>query len=388
MKKEIEKSKYAETGVDVEKRGIEVFKEIVNNLFPSAFCVVTQDPNYSEDALITHTDSVGSKPVQCYLHWKETSDITWFNGLTQDVLAMNLDDIICVGAYPINFVDYIAINPFNLPKQDVLHALKSGFQECSNILKKFGINILYSGGETADLPDQLRTLDVSGTINGRVKIHDIISGENIKPGDAIIGLRSGGKTKYETKENSGIMCNFISLARHCLMKPDYEKKYPEIREPKGKEYYGKFDFDEYVDELGMTVGDAIISPTRFFAPVILRILEKYRPYVKGIIHNTGGGQTRCLKLGRNIHYIKDSLPDPDPIFYLIQRESKETWRDMYRGGNMGVGMDVIVEREMAEDILSIPESYGLKAQIIGRCEKSDGKNKLTIYSPFGKFRYT
>ncbi|MBS7643055.1 phosphoribosylformylglycinamidine cyclo-ligase [Candidatus Bathyarchaeota archaeon] len=387
MKKGIKKSKYAETGVDVEKRGIEVFKEIVDNLFPTAFCVVTPDPNYVEDALITHTDSAGSKPIQCYLHWKETSDITWFKGLAQDVLAMNLDDIICVGACPINFVDYIAINPFNLPKQDVLHTLKLGFQQCSDILKEYGINILYSGGETADLPDQLRTLDVSGTINGRAKIHDIITGENIKPGDAIIGLRSGGKTKYETKENSGIMCNFISLARHCLMKADYEKKYPEIRDPKGKEYYGKFDFDEYVDELGMTVGEAIISPTRFFAPVIVKILEKYRPYIKGITHNTGGGQTRCLKLGKNIHYIKDSLPDPDPIFYLIQRGSGETWRDMYKGGNMGVGMDVIVEREVAEDVLSVPESYGLKAQIIGRCEKSHGKNKLTIYSPFGKFQY-
>ena len=183
------------------------------------------------------------------------------------------------------------------------------------------------------------------------------------------------------------MCNFITLARHCLMKREYETKYPEIRDPDGKGYYGRFSFDDFDYELGMTVGEAIVSPTRLFAPVTSKILEKFRLHVKGLVHNTGRGQTKSLGLGRNVHYIKDNLPDPDPIFRLIQRESKETWREMYRGGNMGIGMEVIVDQEAAEDVLSVPESFGLGAQVIGKCEMSKERNKLTIKSPFGGFQY-
>jgi len=383
-------SKYAELGVDVEKRGIESFQPLIENLYPTAFSVITQDPDFPDYVECMHTDSAGSKPIQSYLHWKETGNVEWFKGLAQDVLAMNINDIACVGALrnPV-FVDYIAINPFRLPKQEVLKMLSLGFKECLEVLKNNGIKIRFAGGETADLPDQIRTLDVSGAIHAKAKKNEVITGDRIKEGDIIIGLRSGGRTKYEKKENSGIMCNFITLARHCLMKKDYERKYQEIRDSEGGKYYGRFKIDDFIDELGMTVGEAILSPMRFFAPVISKTLEKFDPHVKGIVHNMGGGQTKCLRLGRNVHYIKDSLPNPDPIFILIQKESKETWRNMYAGGNMGIGIDVIVSPEAAEDILSIPESFGLGAQIIGKCEKSkDEKNKLTIQSPFGKFQYT
>jgi len=380
------KSKYAEAGVDVRKRGIEAFREVLENLTPQSFCVVVKDPDLSDYGLVTHTDSAGSKPIQAYLNWKETDSIDWFRGLAQDVLAMNLDDIICVGAKPINFVDYIALNPFRVPRVELLKVLSSGFRECLNLLRRYGINILFSGGETADLPDQIQTIDISGTINGRVKLSMVISGERIKSGDLIIGLRSGGKTKYEKRENSGIMCNGLTLARLCLMSKEYQRKYPEISAGE-RGYYGRFRVDQYLDELGMTVGEALTSPTRLFAPVIMRILDKYGEYISGLIHNTGGGQTKCLRIGRNIHYVKDDLFEVDPIFRLIQRESGESWRAMFEDYNMGVGFEIIADREVAEEILSISEGFGLEARIIGRCEKSEGSNKVTIISPFGKFQY-
>lgn len=381
-------SKYAQLGVDVEKKGINFFQSLIDNLYPEAFSVISQDPDFPEYVECMHADCAGSKPIQSYLHWKETGEISWFKGLAQDTLAMNIDDIACVGVLgnPV-FVDYVAVNPLRLPKQDILKTLSLGFKEYFDLLKRYGINIRFAGGETADLPDQLRTLSISGTIHAKAKKNEIITGNEINEGDVIIGLRSGGKTKYEMEENSGIMCNFITLARHCLMERGYEKKYPEISDPNGKGYSGSFKFDDYNDALGMTIGEAIISPTRLFVPVISKVLKKFQRYTKGLIHNTGGGQTKCLRLGKNIHYIKNNLQNPDPIFYLIQKKSKETWRNMYRGGNMGVGLEIIANEEVAEDILSISESFGLGARIIGKCKKSREGNKLTIHSPFGKFQY-
>jgi len=382
-------SKYAQLGVDVKKKGIESFQSIIENLYPEAFSVISQDPEFPEYVECMHTDSAGSKPIQSYLQWKETGDTRWFKGLAQDTLAMNLDDVACVGALRSPaFVDYVAVNPEKLPKQDVLKMLSLGFKKCLDLLKGYRINVRFAGGETADLPDQLRTLDVSGAIHAKAKKAEIVTGAGIGEGDLIVGLRSGGKAKYEKRENSGVMCNFITLARHCLMRGEYGKKYPETGDPEGKGYYGRFRPDDFHDELGMTVGEAILSPTRLFTPVISKVLRELRSHVKGLVHNTGGGQTKCLRLGKNVHYIKDSLPDPDPIFHLIQRESKEAWREMYRGGNMGVGMEVIVDPEAAENVLSVSEGFGLGAQIIGRCERSKEGNKLTIQSPFGNFRYT
>jgi phosphoribosylformylglycinamidine cyclo-ligase len=380
-------SKYAEAGVDVKKRGIEVFKTTIYNLFPEAFCVVTEDPDLPGYGLVTHADSAGSKPIQAYLNWKETGDLSWFRGLAQDVLAMNLNDISCVGAKPINFVDYVALNPLRVPKVDLLRTLNSGFKECFGTLEQCGVRVLFSGGETADLPDMLRTLDVSGVINGRVELSRAVTGVQIKPGDVIIGLRSGGQTHYEKKENSGIMCNGLTLARLCLMKKAYQSKYPEIADPEGPGYYGRFQLDQHLDELGMTVGEALVSPMRFFIPVVLKVLAECGADITGMAHNMGGGLTKGLRIGRNIQYIKDDLFEEDPIFRLIQKESGESWSDMYEAYNMGIGFEVIAAAEAAEDIVSISEGFGLGAKIIGRCEESDGKNRLTIRSRHGKFRY-
>jgi len=380
-------SKYAETGVDVKKRGIEVFQEIISNIFPEAFCVVTQDPDFPGYGLITHADSAGSKPVQAYLNWRETGELSWFEGLAQDVLAMNLNDISCVGAKPINFVDYVALNPLKLPKGDLLRVLNRGFTRCFQKLDSLGIKVYFSGGETADLPDQLRTLDVSGVANGRVDLAEAITGAEVQPGDVIIGLRSGGKTKYENSENSGIMCNGLTLARHCLLRREYQDKYPEIMAPEGKSYYGRFRADDYVDDLGMTIGEALTSPMRFFIPVVKKILEKCRESISGMVHNMGGGLTKGLRIGHNIKFVKDDLIEPDPIFYLIQKESGESWRAMFENYNMGIGFEIIAKPEAEEKIIGISESFGLEAKTIGRCEKSDGKNKVIIKSRWGDFIY-
>ena len=381
-------SKYGELGIDVRKRGIEAFEKVVSNLFPQAFCVVTQDPNSPNRGIVLHTDGAGSKPVQSYLHWRETGNSDCFKGLTQDVVAMNLDDIVCVGAQPLAFVDYIALNSLKVDKQALLKALSEGFRECFENLKKQGLNLAFSGGETADLPDQVRTLDVSGTILGSVDLKKVIKGDSIQPSDLIVGLSSDGKSRYERAWNSGIMCNGITLARHCLMKREYCMKYPELIEFTGKPYYGRFKIDDYIDELGMTVSEAILSPCRIYAPIILEILEKLGEQVSGLIHNTGGGQTKCLRVGKNIHYEKNMLDEPPPIFKLIKEESGETWRNMYEIYNMGVGFEIIVRRGYADEVISVAEKYGIKAKVIGRCLKSSGVNKLTLTTPYGKFLYS
>ena len=378
-------TKYDEVGVDAQKEGIDVFKSTIDNLYPNAFCTVAQDPEDKDQGLVLHADGAGSKPVQNYLHWKETGDTRWFKSIAQDVMAMNIDDLICIGARPISFVDYIAINKGLFPKKEVLDVLNSGFAEVLNSLKKQGIEISFLGGETADLPDQLKTLDVSGTIHGRVRLSEAITGEDVEPDNLIVGIESGGQASYEDEENSGIMCNGITLARHSLMKEEYEEKYPEIGGQKG--YYGEFSHDDFLDELGMTVGEAILSPTRIFAPIISKILNVHREAITGMVHNTGGGQTKSLGLGENIHYVKDDIIEPDPIFNLIQEASGESWRAMFMDYNMGTGVELTVENERADEIIEIVESFDLKAKVIGRCEKSKEGNKVTIKSQFGNFEY-
>lgn len=380
-------SEYGKLGVDVRKRGIEVFERILDTVSPHTFCPVVGDPTLRGSGVALHSDGAGSKPLQAYLHWKETGDFRWFEGLARDVIAMNLDDLVCLGPLePLGFVDYIALNSGRIPKTKLLSSLAFGFRKCLNWLRRGGLNVPFLGGETADLPDQIRILDISGAMGGRVKLSKLVRGEKIGPEDVIIGLRSGGRARYERGENSGVMCNGITLARYVLMRGEYTRKYPELVDV-GKRYRGRFFFDEYSDELGMTVGEAILSPTRIFAPVVLEMIEELEDGVKGLIHNTGGGLTKCLRVGKNVLYEKNDLPDPDPIFTLIQREGRIEWREMFEVFNMGVGFEVIVERDVAEEALSISDRFGLEGRVIGRCEKNKGGNKVIIRSKLGDFEW-
>lgn len=379
-------SKYKELGIDVKKQGIQNFKSIINNLSPNAFCVINKHGDSPTQISTLHTDGAGSKPVQSYLNWKETGDINSFKSLAQDVIAMNSNDVNCVGIMPSSLVDYIAINP-DLPKQDILKSLSFGFKNTLNLLKKLNINIDFLGGETADLPDQIRTLDISATVYGIESIENIITGQEITEGNIILGLSSSGLSTYETKINSGIMCNGITLARHCLMDKSYSKLYPELTNS-GKKYYGSYKVDSFIDELDMTVGDAIISPTRIYSPLIKKILSVLGSNIKGLIHNTGGGQTKCLNLTKNILYVKDDLLPIPHIFKLIQKEAKEDWRNMFQNYNMGVGFEIIIEKDNVDTVLSLAESFKIDAKIIGKCLKNKNGNKVIIKSKYGKFLYT
>ncbi len=381
-------SKYKVLGVNVRKEGVKVFKGVVDELFPGAFCVVTEDPDAPGWGLVSHTDSAGSKPVTSYLCWRESGDPAWFRGLAQDVLAMNLDDIVCVAARPISFVDYVAFNTLLIDRVELLRALSEGFAECFGMLKGNGMPILFGGGETADMPDQLRTLDVSGALFGKVDLSKAVSGNAVEDGDAIVGLRSGGPLRYEEAPNSGIMCNGGTLARNCLLRHEYIERYPELAHPSRDRFTGRYGWDDHVDELGMTVAEAILSPTRLFAPVVAQVLERLGPSVHGMVHNTGGGQTKCLNLGDGIRYMKEQVPEPDPIFHLIQREGEVEWREMYEDFNMGVGFELVVEKDAVETVLSVADGFEIGAQVLGRCEKVGGGNSLEIDSPYGKWVYS
>lgn len=398
-------SKYAELGVEARKKSLKSIETTLDNMFPYAFCTMVPDPRLEGFVMFHHTDGAGSKPVQSYLHFVETGNIECFVGLVDDIIAMNIDDIMCVApeAEAMTFLNYIAINPFRIPKQELLECLVPATKKRLGDLKKYGIDIKFLGGETADLADQLRTLDVSGVISGRAATNNIVTGEKIKPGNVIIELRSGGRAKYEKRKNSGMMCNVITLARHYLMDESYSVKYPEIKNPEGKGYYGRFSFNnrpgqigmDILDQLGMTVGEAILSPTRIFAPIIKRVFRKHKEDITGFVHNTGGGQTKCLKVGRNIHYRKGGsingkdyeLLEPDPIFYLLQKESDADWREMYEDSNMGGGFEIFAKESAADDIIETVQGFGVDAKVVGKCTKSSGGNKLTIKSKFGKFEY-
>lgn len=380
-------SRYKELGVDVNKPGIERFKGSIDDLHPGSFCVIQRDPSDQRMGLVLHTDSAGSKPIQAYMMYRESGDASWFKGLAQDALAMNINDILCVGADPVSFVDYVAYNPLSIDRVKMLGALAEGFADCKALLSSEGTPIGFGGGETADLPDLLRTLDVCVTIHGRVSLEKVITGEAIRPGDVIIGLSSGGPVRFENRENSGIMSNGHTLARTCLLSASYLEKYPEISHPSRGRYTGRFRLDDEPPGLGVTVGEALLSPTRLFAPIASAILRKVEGGVHGMVHNTGGGQTKCLRLGRSIRYVKDNLSEPDPIFRLIQGEAKVGWREMYQDFNMGVGYEFIIDPEAVEDVLAVSEKFGLGVQVVGRCEKGGAKNSLAIESRYGRFLY-
>jgi phosphoribosylformylglycinamidine cyclo-ligase len=377
-------SRYGALGVDVNKKGVEFLKRITDDVFPEAFSPVVKDPLNPEWGIVLHTDGAGTKPVVSYVYYKETGEEKFFETMADDVVAMNVDDAACVGGVPIAFSDYVAVNPFKVPKQELLKSLAKGFSKVFSRLRENGVKVFFSGGETADLPDIVRTFDVSGTVVARVKLSEVITGREVSSGNVIVGLRSGGRSTYEERENSGIMCNGITLARHCLLVKEYLDKYPEISS-EAKGYYGRFKIDSFIDELNMSIGEALLSPSRVYLPIILKVIKKVE--VKAIIHNTGGGLTKCLKIGRSIRYVKDNLPEPDPIFRLIQAESRETWRNMYRSFNMGIGLEVIVEKGDEDDVIDVSEKFHVDAQVIGRCEKSSDGNSLIIVSKNGRFKY-
>ncbi|MCS7368983.1 MAG: AIR synthase-related protein [archaeon GBS-70-058] len=384
---------YGSMGVDALKRAVKIIESVVQSSFPYAFTNVLKLGDGRCVAL--HVDGAGSKPIIAYLVCKEFGDYSFFEYLSQDVLAMNLNDIIAVGVKPMLFVDYIALNPFRLDRGSVLKYIASGFSKTLQTLIELGetsksFTPFFVGGETADMPDQLMTIDVAGAVYGEGDCTTIIDGTRIADGDLILGLSSFGRARYEYVENSGIMCNGLTLARHVLLNEYYALKYPETFDPNNRlRYSGPYKLESYVDELGMTIMEALSSPTRIYTPIIAEILSSCCGYVHGMIHITGGGFAKMLKVGCGVNYVINNLPEPPPIFKLIQKICKSEWRDMYSVFNMGVGFVVIVEPSIVDSIASICDKYGIQVFNIGFVEKNfDGVNRVIVKSGSLRFELT
>lgn len=381
------------------KRGVSASKEDVHNaiknidkgLFPKAFCKIV--PDYlGGDAKwcnIMHADGAGTKSSLAYMYWKETGDISVWKGIAQDALIMNIDDLLCVGATDnILLSSTIGRNKNKIPGE-VIAAIINGTEELLAEYRKLGVNIYSTGGETADVGDLVRTIIVDSTVTCRMKQKDVISADRIAAGDVIIGLSSYGQATYETEYNGGMGSNGLTSARHDVFSKYLAKKYPESFDndvPEDLVYSGNCKLTDQIAGLGIDAGKLVLSPTRTYAPVIKQILDKYRKDVHGMIHCSGGAQTKVMNFVDKLHIVKDNLFPVPPLFKLIQEQSGTPWDEMYKVFNMGHRMEIYTNEDVADEIIAISKSFNIDAQIVGRCYDSE-ENKLTIISEFGKFIY-
>jgi phosphoribosylformylglycinamidine cyclo-ligase len=381
------KSLYDQRGVSAHKEDVlSATEKLDKGLFPNAFCKLYPDYLSKDDSFVNvmHADGAGTKSILAYLYWKETGDISVWNGIAQDAIVMNLDDLLCVGIYTdIVFNSTIDRNKHLIPGS-VLNQVINGSQSFFDLLSTYGVQIHYLGGETADVGDVVRTVAVNGTMTARWPKDKVISNEKIQPGDVIVGLASFGKATYESEYNSGIGSNGLTSARHDALEKYYAEKYPESFNPILNDevvYIGKDRLTDKPEEINNefeNLGKMLLSPTRTYAPVIIQLLQKHFSDIHGMIHCSGGGQTKCLKyLPSNMKIIKDNLFNPPPVFQLLQRNSKSSNREMFEVFNMGCRLEVYCPESIASDVISISKSFGIDAQIIGRVE-DDVKKSLEI----------
>ncbi len=392
MSNEVSK-RYAQRGVSASKEDVHnAIKNIDKGLFPKAFCKIVPDylTNDEDYCLIMHADGAGTKSSLAYMYWKETGDISVWKGIAQDALIMNIDDLLCVGATDnIMLSSTIGRNKNNIPGE-VLSAIINGTEELINELKEFGVTIHSTGGETADVGDLVRTIIVDSTVTARMKRADVIDNANIKEGDVIVGLESFGQATYEKEYNGGMGSNGLTSARHDVFHNYLAEKYPESFDasvPSDLVYSGNTKLTDEVADSPIDAGKLVLSPTRTYAPIIKEILSKFSSEeVHGMIHCSGGAQTKILHFVDNLHIVKDNMFPIPPLFKLIQEQSKTDWKEMYQVFNCGHRMELYVSPEVAEDIIAISKSFNVNAQIVGRVEASD-KKQLTIKSKYGTFEY-
>ncbi len=388
------KNIYSKLGVSSKKEDVHnAIKSIDKGLFPGAFCKVIEDIGDREDyCSVFHADGAGTKASLAYMYYKETGDISVFKGIVRDAMVMNIDDFLCVGATDnIYFSNNIGRNS-NFIKGDVISTIIKEYHAYSEKLTSLGLNVTMCGGETADVGDLVKTLIVDASAFTVLKRKDVIDASNIKKNDVIVGLASYGKASYEDEYNSGIGSNGLTLARHGTLSHEYYEKYPECYDQNIDEkflFFGQNKLTDEIKEIGLTVGKALLSPTRTYAPLIVEILKDFRKDIHGIIHNTGGGQTKILNFGKGINYSKDNLFAIPEIFEIIQRSSEIQWKEMYEVFNMGHRMELLCEESIAKEIIKIAKKYNIDSKIIGQCEKSPSKKKnfLEIKSNFGSFNY-
>lgn len=385
-------SKYSKRGVSSAKEDVHAaIKNIDKGLYPKAFCKIVPDLLGGDDAYcnIMHADGAGTKSSLAYIYWKETGDLSVWKGIAQDAIVMNLDDLLCVGVYDnILLSSTIGRNKNHIPGE-VLSAIINGTEEVLEELRNLGIGIWSTGGETADLGDLVRTIVVDSTVIARMKRADVISNHNIKEGDVIIGLSSFGKTIYEKEYNSGMGSNGLTSARHDVFAPYLASKYPESFDTTlayDLIYSGKLRLTDPIEGLNTDAGKLVLSPTRTYAPVIKKVIETMRTEIHGMVHCSGGGQTKVMHFVDNMHIIKNNLFSLPPLFRIIHEQSGTPWKEMYKVFNMGHRFEIYTGKENASEIINIAAGFNLEARIIGYCEAWD-KKKLTISSEFGTFEY-
>ena len=386
-------SRYNLRGVSATKDEVhQAIKNINKGLFSKAFCKIVPDYLTNDDdyCLVMHADGAGTKSSLAYVYWRETGDLAVWKGIAQDALIMNIDDLLCVGATNNIMLSSTIGRNKNIISGEVISAIINGTEELIAELKKFDINIYSTGGETADVGDLVRTIIVDSTVTARMKRSEVIDNANIKAGDVIVGLASFGQATYENEYNGGMGSNGLTSARHDVFSNELAQKYPESFDnnvPDNLVYSGKINLLDAVENSPLNAGKLVLSPTRTYAPIIQQILKKYTSKeIHGMVHCSGGGQTKILHFINNLHIIKDNLFELPPLFKMIQEQSQTDWKEMYQVFNMGHRMELYVPNEIAEDIIAISNKFNVDAQIIGRVESSDSK-KLTIKSIFGKYIY-
>ena len=392
MSQEVSK-RYAQRGVSASKEDVHnAIKNIDKGLFPKSFCKIVPDYLTNDDdyCLVMHADGAGTKSSLAYMYWKETGDLSVWKGIAQDALIMNIDDLLCVGATDnIMLSSTIGRNKSKIPGE-VLSAIINGTEELIEELKKFGVTIHSTGGETADVGDLVKTIIVDSTVTARIKRTDVIDNSNIKAGDVLVGLASFGQASYETEYNGGMGSNGLTSARHDVFDKYLANKYPESYDdsvPEDLVYSGAVKLTDQIEKSPLNAGRLVLSPTRTYAPIIKEILSKYTSEsIHGMIHCSGGAQTKILHFVDDLHIVKDNMFDIPPLFKLIQEQSKTDWKEMYQVFNCGHRMEIYTSPEVAKDIIKISKSYQVDAKIIGRVEESKTK-KLTIRSEFGTFEY-
>jgi phosphoribosylformylglycinamidine cyclo-ligase len=392
MSQEVSK-RYAQRGVSASKEDVHnAIKNINKGLFPKAFCKIVPDYLTNDDdyCLIMHADGAGTKSSLAYMYWKETGDLSVWKGIAQDALIMNIDDLLCVGATTNIMLSSTIGRNKNLIPGEVISAIINGTEELIEDLKGFGVSIHSTGGETADVGDLVRTIIVDSTVTARLKRTDVIDNANIKPGDVIVGLESFGQANYEKGYNGGMGSNGLTSARHDVFHKDLAHKFPESFDasvPEDLVYSGNTKLTDVIKNSPIDAGKLVLSPTRTYAPIIKEILSKYTSEtIHGMVHCSGGAQTKILHFVDNVHVIKDNMFDIPPLFKLIQEQSNTDWKEMYQVFNCGHRMELYVAPEIAENLIAISKSYQVDAKIIGRVEESASK-KLTIKSEYGTFEY-
>ena len=385
--------RYTQRGVSASKEDVHrAIEKLDKGLFPKAFCKISPDLLANDPAYcsIMHADGAGTKSSLAYIYWKETGDLSVWKGIAQDAIVMNVDDLLCVGATgSILLSATIGRNKNRIPGE-VVSAVIQGTEEMLSLLRSHGLDIHSTGGETADVGDLVRTIIVDSTVVARMKREDVIDNGHIQAGDAIVGLSSYGKATYENQHNGGMGSNGLTSARHDIFAKTYSQKYPESYNPEIPEdltYSGKYLVTDHLSGIPLDVGKLVLSPTRTYAPVVIALLREMRRQVHGMVHCSGGAQTKVLNFVDGLHIVKDNLFPVPPLFQLIYEQSATTWEEMYKVFNMGHRLEIYMAPENAERVVAIARSFGIEAQVIGRVETAP-QRKVTLRTPQGEFVYS